>query len=370
MSSTSRYEDRYWESEIDTLVRKHLAAAEDDIIEAALDQLTNKDPDEADELFEHVQAACQYIEFDLDGKPWQAILLTSACAIWTRYQLPQVKMTDAVLAQFLQGLKLTVLTPDVKIASVPQLLGIDEMPRSFSQTYDWLNKLASRAVGKRTALPKTITVEPNPALLVDTRHLVLAVAVPKGHAVFRWQADPTISHEDCLLAWTKHITPVLTNLLPGCQFHTLLPQTYHSSIEQSEQHMRLIAIISATEWLQSTLNLKSGELRATIAAVGEHGVQEYRVGYHRGREHDVIYGTIWPLFDNPESIENGSIVDTVDEIAAILKDCGVDHIKRIPGVLLPETCEDCGAPLFPNPAGELVHVDLPQEAFDAPQRFH
>ncbi|MCD8537864.1 MAG: DUF2863 family protein [Burkholderiaceae bacterium] len=232
------------------------------------------------------------------------------------------------------------------------------------------NKLANRAVGKRAAMPTTITVEPNPALLVDTRHLVMAVAAPKGQPIFRWQADPSMAQETCQSTWGAAIEPVLAQLLPGCQFHALVPQLYHSSIELSEQHMRLIAIISASEWLHSTLNLKPGELRATIAAVGEQSVQEYRIGYHRGRQQDVIYGTIWPVFNNFGAAENGSIVDTVDEIAAILKDCDVEHVKRIPGVLLPESCDDCGAPLFPNPSGELVHVDLPEEAFEAPQHFH
>lgn len=368
--STSRFEDRYWEIQINELLRKQLLASQDDVIEAALDELAKKDPDEADELFEHVQATCQAEAFEHKGETWQAALVTSAFAVWTRYQLPQVKITDAVLAQLIDALRQTVLAPDVKLAVLPKLVGIDEMPRSFSQTYEWLNKLANRAVGKRAAMPTTITVELNPALLVDTRHLVMAVVVPKGKPIFRWQADPSLTQEQCQSNWGAAIEPLLAQLLPGCQFHALVPQLYHSSIELSEQHMRLIAIISASEWLHSTLNLKPGELRATIAAVGEQGVQEYRIGFHRGRQQDVIYGTIWPLFNNFGNMQNESVVDTVDEIAAILKDFDVEHVKRIPGVLLPEACDDCGAPLFPNPSGELVHVDLPEEAFDAPQHFH
>lgn len=370
MSSTSRFEDRYWETQISALLRKHLAAGQDDVIEAALDTLARKDPEAADDLFEHVQATCQSTEFDAPDQSWQALLITSAYAIWTRYQLPQIDLTNDMLTKFVEGLKQTVLAPDVKVVAMPKLLGIDEMPRSFSQTYDWLMKLTNRALGKRAALPTTITLEPNPALLVDTRHLVMVVAVPKGNPVFRWQSEPTVSQQDCALAWSQFISPLLSQLLPGCQFHALLPQPYHSSIELSEQHMRTIAIVSASEWLNSTLNLKAGELRATIAAIGEDGVQEYRVGYHRGRQQDVIYGTIWPLFDDNTVTEGGSIIDTVDEIAATLKECGIKDVKRIPGVLLPEACEDCGAPLFPNPSGELVHVDLPEEAFDTPQHFH
>lgn len=356
--------------QLEKLLHKHLAAGQDDILEAALDELSEQDPEAADDLLEHLQAACQSITVDIDGHPWQAVLITGAFAIWTRYQLPQVEMPAITLASFLDGLKQTVLAPGVKVALLPKLVGIDEMPRSFSETYQWLTRLANRALGKRTALPTTITIEPNPALLVDTRHLVMAVAVPAGEPVFRWQAEPGLSIESCLESWSKLVSPMMSPLLPGCQYHVLTPHIYHTSVDLSEQHMRIVAIHSASDWLQTTLNLKPGELRATIAAVGEQGVKEYRVGYHRGNEQDVIYGTIWPVFDNYASPEDGSIVDMVDEIAAVLKEYGVTHIKRIPGLLLPESCDDCGAPLFPNPSGELVHVDLPEEAYDTPQHFH
>ncbi|MNT94589.1 hypothetical protein D3C72_2363140 [compost metagenome] len=60
----------------------------------------------------------------------------------------------------------------------------------------------------------------------------------------------------------------------------------------------------------------------------------------------------------------------VDEIAALLKEFGVNDVRRLPGVLPPEYCEDCGAPYFPNPLGELVHAELPEDAEAAPAHFH
>ena len=60
----------------------------------------------------------------------------------------------------------------------------------------------------------------------------------------------------------------------------------------------------------------------------------------------------------------------VDEIAALLKECGVTDIRRLPGTLPPDFCEDCGAPHFPNPSGEMVHAELPEDAETAPAHFH
>ncbi|MBU1666159.1 MAG: DUF2863 family protein, partial [Gammaproteobacteria bacterium] len=33
-------------------------------------------------------------------------------------------------------------------------------------------------------------------------------------------------------------------------------------------------------------------------------------------------------------------------------------------------CDDCGAPLFPNPDGESVHAELPEEMQGTPAHLH
>jgi uncharacterized protein YuzB (UPF0349 family) len=36
-----------------------------------------------------------------------------------------------------------------------------------------------------------------------------------------------------------------------------------------------------------------------------------------------------------------------------------------------EYCDDCGAPLYPNPDGEPVHAELPEEQAEAaPRHLH
>lgn len=369
-SSLGPIDQRFWEPRIESLLQKLLAANQDDVIEAALDELSTSDVDAADDLFDHLQTASQSVTIELDGQPWQVVLMTAAFAIWTRYQLPQTSVPEATLQEMLAGLQKIVLAPGVRVHAMPKLLGVDEMPRSFSENFQWLMRLGQRTLGKRSAVPTTITVEPNPALLVDTRHLVFAIAAPVGEPLFAWQHDLSRSIEQCALTWDSFVGPITMPLLPGCQFHALLPQPYHGSIEFSEKHMRVVAIQSACQWLNGALNLKPGELQATIAAVGEQGVDEYRVGYQKAHQPDVVYGTIWPIFEDFDDPDSDSMVSTVDEIAATLKESGVTEIKQIPGILRPEGCEDCGAPFFPNRDGELVHLELPEEAFDAPQHFH
>jgi len=53
-----------------------------------------------------------------------------------------------------------------------------------------------------------------------------------------------------------------------------------------------------------------------------------------------------------------------------LAECGVSEVKRLPGTFTPEYCEDCGAPLFANGEGEIVHAELPEEADTQTAHFH
>ncbi len=371
MSSTSRIEDRYWEQNLQQTLQKLLAAGQDPAIEAALETLCVNETEVADTLLEHAQNASQTAMLTIDGQAWQCLLMTAPLAVWTRYQLPQAALNQQAQEQLSKALRDTVLAPGVHVQLISQLLSLDEMPRSFGQIYQWQQQLGALACGMRTEPPKPDKSENNPSLLADTRHLVFAALAPVDAPLFRWQADLRTTRQGCLKDWIGQSQGALAALLPGCQFDILLPEAYHSSVQLSETHMRTVAIRSACEWLQDTLGLAAGELRATLVAVGEHEPQEWRIGFHRGQSQDVIYGTIWPLFEQQpsENLEHG-IIDAGDEIAEVLKQNGVKHIKRIPGVFKPESCEDCEAPYFPNPTGELVHVELPEEAFDAPMHFH
>ena len=55
---------------------------------------------------------------------------------------------------------------------------------------------------------------------------------------------------------------------------------------------------------------------------------------------------------------------------AQLAECGIAHVKKLPGAFTPEYCEDCGAPLFANGDAEIVHAELPEEAETHAAHFH
>ena len=82
---------------------------------------------------------------------------------------------------------------------------------------------------------------------------------------------------------------------------------------------------------------------------------------------------MWPLFGREQDMsvdENGQPRDTLEDIVELLKAQGVTDIRRLPGILPMDFCEDCGAPYFPDPNGEMVHAELPEEADSGPTHFH
>ena len=71
----------------------------------------------------------------------------------------------------------------------------------------------------------------------------------------------------------------------------------------------------------------------------------------------MYHGIVWPLLGNDD--ENS---DTVGEIETRLRDAGLKEVLFLDHRFPMEFCDDCGAPMFPNAEGELVHAQMPEEA--------
>jgi uncharacterized protein YuzB (UPF0349 family) len=144
-------------------------------------------------------------------------------------------------------------------------------------------------------------------------------------------------------------------------------------------------------YLTNTLGIEPSDLRAVIAGFGEESadgqIDEYRVGFTLRAESDVIYGIVWPLYGQED--EDGTPVEglgnissageiggleapraPVDEIIAHLNEAGVTHVKKHTELFVVEYCDDCGAPYFADPSGELVHAEMPEDTPQGGEHFH
>jgi hypothetical protein len=74
---------------------------------------------------------------------------------------------------------------------------------------------------------------------------------------------------------------------------------------------------------------------------------------------------VWPLLGAEDEMSEVS-----DEIETTLKDAGVQSLIMLRQRLPMEYCEECGAPLYPNPEGEMVHAELPEITEAPSQHLH
>ena len=58
-------------------------------------------------------------------------------------------------------------------------------------------------------------------------------------------------------------------------------------------------------------------------------------------------------------------------VEAVLKEAGIREVVALDHRFPLEYCDDCGAPLYPNPDGEPSHAELPEEQAEAaPRHLH
>ena len=155
------------------------------------------------------------------------------------------------------------------------------------------------------------------------------------------------------------LQPVMT----GCRFRVLSPTAFHSALRFADRELREFSLEAAIAFLKLAYDFAPSALAAAAGLFedpqGNAGA-EVRVGLAKATDDDaVIEGIVWPLLGDDEE-------QTLEEVEKALRTLGVSravmHAHRFPL----EFCDDCGAPMFPNTAGHVVHAEPPDEAEDRP----
>ncbi len=367
-ASGSVSEDRYWEAEMSALSARLLENGNDAPIDAALDHLYQSNLGAYDTLIELVENESESVVTMQGDRAWQALLIAAPIVAWSKYAIPSGSVARAEADALRVQLQAHVLAAETRVTLVPYLYSIDQLPRHFSELRRLTVRLADAAVSGElpridfTRLPETAH------LLADTRFLVACAAAPRGQPLFRWQEDASghAGRAGSLEQWIAQARPTLSKLLPGCVFECLLPDAYYVNCRESDRRVRPFGIRAAVAFLENALKIRADELKAVIAGFGEERVDEYRIGFVSG-DNEIAHGVVWPLYGREdESARPGPL----DELTQQLAECGITEVKKLSGTFSPEYCEDCGAPLFTNADGEIVHAELPEEADTQAAHFH
>jgi hypothetical protein len=216
--------------------------------------------------------------------------------------------------------------------------------------------------------------------------------VKSGEPVFAWQ-DSTApdGREQSLNQWRTQATPNIARLLQGCGVELLLPDAYHVACREADKQIRPISIKAAVNYLTNALGTGADMLHASVGGFGadptEGRVDEYRIGFLVRNTPDVVYGVVWPLYGQEDEDEplgmpldpetkallapsSDADLTPLEEIFALLRACGIVHIKHHKGCFSMESCEDCGAALFPDLSGELAHAEMPEDLPQTTGHFH
>jgi hypothetical protein len=360
--SGSRLEDQLWERRLVELLNDRLTRGFDDAIEAALDALSSSQPRAYDDLADLAESCAESASIEIDGKPHDALLLALPVLAWSRYKLPATSLAVSVVEAIIAQTAGHLAARNARIAVADYLYSIDQLPESLGEVYDVAQRLFEAAAhGARLKVDAKSLREPV-AMLADTRYLLAAVVVPQGQALFHWQepgVDPD-AKTPALEAFCEQLGAVLQPIFTGCRARVLAPAAFHAALRQADRELRAFSLEAAVSYLKLAYDIAPQSLQATIAAYEEKGIEEMRVGIARSGEDDaVIEGVVWPLLGDDEE-------KAQEEIDAALRQLGVTRIVAHPHRFPLEFCDDCGAPMFPNPAGHSVHAEAPEDADEQP----
>jgi hypothetical protein len=368
-ASGSLTEDRFWETQMSALVAKLLENGNDAPIDGALDHLYQTNLGAYDTLIELVENESESVVTMQGDRAWQALLIAAPIVAWSKYAIASGTIPREAAQALRVQLQAHVLAEGAHATLVPYLYSIDQLPRHFSELRRLTAKLADAAIADEAPKLDLARLPETAALLADTRFLVACAAVPRGQPLFRWQEDASghAGRAGSLEQWIAQARPTISKLLPGCVFECLLPDAYYVNCRESDRRVRPFGIRAAVAFLENALKMKPAELQAVIAGFGDERVDEYRIAFSLPGDTEVAHGVVWPLYGREDETARPG---PIDEVLAQLTESGITEVKKLPGTFTPEYCEDCGAPLFANTDGEIVHAELPEEADTQAAHFH
>ena len=365
IESGGRLEELFFERQIAALIEKLFQEDAEDDLTAALDHLLDTNPIAHGDLACAIEEMAEACTTTHQGQAQNIMLFTIPILAWSRFAIPSGAISASRLQAIKKELSAHVFASNANISLQNYLFSPDQLPRSYVETWKLMGELGKAALTKKAPkfdisnLPET-----NP-FLSDTRYLIGALAVPHGAPLFRWNESALCTRESALKDWTKHGSPCFEPLLTGCEFKLLLADSYHAGCRIADVGSRPYSLLAAISFLRASLGISADALRVVIGGFYDKELEEYRVGFGPKDSEAIFHGLVWPLLDSESEAHEG-----MTEIETLLRELGVNEIVSHNQQFPLEFCDDCGAPLYPDNEGELVHPELPEPGSASHQTLH
>ncbi|EXI82840.1 MAG: hypothetical protein AW10_00289 [Candidatus Accumulibacter appositus] len=363
--SGSKLEDLFWQKRLADLVDRLLHDGAEEDLNASLDRLFDTHAMAHDDLADIVESQAESCTMLDRGQDFDILLIAVPVLGWSRFSIPATQIPQSLLQTLKVQLGAHVFAAGARVALADYLYSPDQLPHSFVDTWQLLQKLGAAALaGCDLGVDASSMPETN-RFLSDTRYLVGALAVPRGLPLFRWNEADKSTREAALKEWLRQGAPCLEPLLTGCAYQPLLADAYHAACRAADSASRPYSLNASVAFLQATLADSADNLRAIVGAFHDKRLEEYRIGFGP-RDEDVIYhGVVWPLL----GIEDET-TDVAGEIEGVLRKTGLKEVTVLDQQFPYEFCDDCGAPLYPNSEGETVHAEMPEQDDSPSQTLH
>ena len=359
--ASSRPEASYAETQLAGLIDAQLASGKDTSLLAALDDLWHDHPKAYELLADLIEDRIQTQQ--VEGEP-VAVLVLIPVLTWSRNALPSGK-TDAKLVEELKScLQLHCLAPSVSLCLGHTLYTPDSLPEGFAHTAKWARSYFDAArLGKDVPHGKRNPPEDEAYFLADCRFWAGIVRAPAGAPLFQWQHTAKLSATQATSIkqnWVVQAALAMQPMFIGCGYEVLPPAGYFSACRASESQIRGFSLKASAHMIMSSLDLTPEDLRVVVGACWGTEFEEYRVSLLVRDNDTVLQGVCWPLL-----ARTGGDAESPDQMLAdimqVLNELGIQRVRVLEPQLAMEFCEDCGTPLFPDPAAEMVHTGSPDE---------
>lgn len=388
VQAASRIEQRSWENRLDSALQKLLSGNQQQLIDSALDHLFHTDLAAYDGLLDAVEANSASCMLTHEGQQHEALLMAIPILAWTRFSIPAGPIPDAMLQTITAHLHGHVLAADTRVAVAPMLFAIDQLPRSYCDTFLLTHRMAKAALAGSVLHMPTDLPETAP-FLADTRFVLFTVTTSFGLPLLRWQEEAAgtnllASTQTVLSQWQVQAGPNLQRLFPGCGTELLLPEAYYVACREADKKIRPVSIRAAVHYLTHALTIEASQIAAVVAGFGDENngmrIDEYRISFTVADNPDVFYGVVWPLYDEESGEDDMPVmlrrtataapVSPLQQIVSLLREAGITRITKPESLFTPEFCDDCGAPLFCDHVEELVHAEMPEDTPQSGTHLH
>jgi hypothetical protein len=295
------------------------------------------------------------------------LLIALPVLAWSRYEIPSRKLSPAQCRDLHALITDELAAEGSPVILADYLFGPDQLPVGFCGTFQLAKQLQERLPRGEMVLP--IHDRELPAsrhYLADPRYVLAFIqARPTDGALFRWHQAGR-SRESVEESWKDAARPVLSGLLPNCATEPLAPDAYFSILRRVDDLGRPFTLRACIAQLQSQYDVPPENIQAILAACYDNAVlAEYRIALLRAGQPQILQGAVWGVLEGEEDA-----TDVPRRILDELAQAGVLTVKVLDERFGLTECDDCGAPLFPGPDGELTHTETPDEPLPMSRHLH